>query len=148
MGRMQLKNHLKPMNQRILKKLKKLAQIGASNAYCPYSKIHVGAAVITENNKFYYGSNIENISFGGTICAERVAITKAISEGHRKIKCLYLYTSEQWSPCGMCLQVMSEFLEPSTMVILGSSSKEDLVTTLESLLPRQVDLKTFKKLQK
>ena len=135
------------MNKQTLQKLKKLAQKGAHNAYSPYSKIKVGAAVLTEDNKIYFGGNMENISFGATVCAERVAILKALSEGHRKFTALYLYTKDQWTPCGMCLQVMSEFLSPTTPVILGSLDKPDLVTTFEKLMPRQVDLKTFKKLQ-
>ena len=136
------------MKPSILKKLRTLAQTGANQAYSPYSKIKVGASLLTEDNKYYFGSNVENISFGATICAERVALTKAVSEGHRKFKALYLYTSHQWTPCGMCLQVMSEFLEPSTVVILGSLNQEDRFTTLSELLPQKVDLKTFKKLQK
>lgn len=136
------------MKPSILKKLRSLAQAGANNAYSPYSKIKVGASLLTEDGNYFSGSNVENISFGATICAERVAITKAVSEGHRKFKILYLYTSHQWTPCGMCLQVMSEFLDASTIVVLGSLNQEDQFTTLGELLPQKVDLKTFKKLQK
>lgn len=134
------------LTKKELKALKKAAQQGASHAYSPYSTIQVGAAVITESGVIYSGANVENISFGGTICAERVAITKAVSEGERKFKGLYLYTKEQWSPCGLCLQVISEFLEANAPIILGSD-KEESILTLEDLFPRKIDLLTFKKLQ-
>lgn len=136
------------MNTKILTKLKSEAKKASSRAYCPYSKIHVGAAVLTESGKIFTGCNVENLSFGGTICAERVAILKAVSEGHTKFKALYLYTAEQWSPCGMCLQVMSEFLDGSVPVILGSEKANDSILTMGELLPKKADLKTFKKLQK
>lgn len=130
-----------------IKKLKDIAKDAASKAYSPYSNINVGAAILTDTDEIVSGCNVENISFGGTICAERVAITKAVSEGHRKFKALYLYTKEQWAPCGICLQVMAEFLEPDATVILGSDNQEDIYF-LKDLLPRKTDLVTFKKLQK
>lgn len=91
------------------KNLFNLALDASTRSYSPYSKAKVGAAIVTEDGKIYQGCNIENASFGGTVCAERVAIWKAVSEGHKKIKQVYVYTEAGWPPCGMCLQVMTEF---------------------------------------
>lgn len=137
----------KKLSDAILKKLKIAAKKASENAHSPYSKIKVGAAILTAEGKIYSGCNVENISFGGTICAERTAILKAVSEGDRKFTALYLYTKEQWSPCGLCLQVMSEFLSSSSIVILGSDKNPDEMVTLNQLMPRKIDLVTFKKLQ-
>ncbi|XP_002730668.3 putative cytidine deaminase [Saccoglossus kowalevskii] len=80
-------------------------------AYCPYSKFRVGCAVLTEDGKVYAGSNIENASYGLTICAERAALAKAITEGHRKFKAMALTTdlNEFTTPCGACRQFIVEF---------------------------------------
>ena len=138
--------HLIIMNKKIINQLKKQAKKASSFAYSPFSKVKVGCAVLTQNNKIFSGCNVENISFGGTICAERTAILKAVSEGFQEFSVLYLYTKEQWAPCGMCLQVISEFFKPDALIILGSDNKEDIYQ-LKDLLPRTTDLKTFKKLQ-
>lgn len=134
------------MNKSIIKKLKLAAKKASAFAYSPYSKINVGAAVLTIDDKIFYGANVENMSFGGTICAERTALCKAVSEGHQKFKALYLYTKKQWTPCGICLQFMSEFLKPEDMVILGSDDKEDYYQ-FKDLMPRKTDLATFNKLK-
>jgi cytidine deaminase len=91
------------------KRLFDLARDAASRAYSPYSKAKVGSAVVTEDGSEYQGCNVENSSFGGTVCAERVAIWKAVSDGHLKLKKVYVYTESGWPPCGICLQVMTEF---------------------------------------
>lgn len=80
-------------------------------AYVPYSQFRVGAAVLAQDGQIYTGCNIENASFGATICAERVAIVKAISTGNRKILALAVVTdaNEFARPCGICRQVIAEF---------------------------------------
>jgi cytidine deaminase len=83
----------------------------AENAYCPYSKFRVGAAVLTKSGKIFGGGNIENVSYGGTVCAERVAVWKAVSEGERDIVAIAVIgpgTKEAY-PCALCRQVMLEF---------------------------------------
>ena len=134
------------MNKEIIKLLKEEAKKVSKRAYCPYSKIQVGASVLTEDNNIISGCNVENISFGATICAERSAILQAVSKGMTKFKCIYLYTKEQWAPCGMCLQVINEFFSPDDLIILGSDDKEDTYQ-LKDLLPKKTDIETFKKLQ-
>ena len=81
------------------------------NSYSPYSSFPVGAAVLTESGRIYSGTNIENASYGASVCAERVAIFKAVSEGDMNITALAVYTNAAnlAFPCGLCLQVMSEF---------------------------------------
>jgi len=94
-------------------------------AYAPYSGFHVGAAVLLTNGKIYSGCNIENASYGGTVCAERVAIFKAFTENpsHIKIRAVVVFTSqdEPWPPCGFCRQVISEFADKKTEVYLANS---------------------------
>ena len=134
------------MDKKIIEKLKVQAVKGSEKAYSPYSRIKVGAAVLTENNEVFNGGNIENISFGGTICAERVALCKAVNEGNLKIKALFLYTKEQWTPCGICLQFMSEFMDPDATVFIGDNNSI-LKMKFKDLLPRKVDIETFSKLK-
>lgn len=110
---------------------------GRNNAYAPYSKFKVGAAVLMENGKIYTGCNIENASYGATNCAERTAIFKAISEGNRKIHAIAIVGAddEYTYPCGICRQVIAEFADENTEIILGKKSLEYTVKTLAEILP-------------
>ncbi len=83
----------------------------AKNAHCPYSKFRVGAAVLTKTGKIFKGGNIENVSYGGTVCAERVAIWKAVSEGEKEFEAIAVIGpgSKEGYPCALCRQVMVEF---------------------------------------
>lgn len=100
--------------------LLKAALEGQKNAYAPYSGKFIGAAVLMDNGKIYGGCNVENASYGGTVCAERTAIFKGISEGAKKIKEVLVVSSEKnpWSPCGFCRQVIAEFASPETPITL------------------------------
>ena len=92
-------------------------------AYAPYSNLHVGAVVMTREGDIYSGVNIENASFGATVCAERVAIFKAISEGHQKDIVALAVASDQLKPippCGMCRQVLSELKNEVTVLMVGA----------------------------
>lgn len=110
---------------------------GRKNAYAPYSKFKVGAAVLMENGKIYTGCNIENASYGATNCAERTAIFKAISEGNRKICAIAIVGADDkyTYPCGICRQVIAEFADENTEIILGKKSLEYIVKTLAEILP-------------
>lgn len=112
------------------------AKRAREKAYVPYSTFPVGAALITEDGTLFTGCNIENASFGLTNCAERTAIFKAVSEGHRKFTAIAVVadTPEACSPCGACRQVMSEF-GPDARVILTNLRGHTLVTTVRALLP-------------
>lgn len=86
-------------------------------AYAPYSRYPVGAALLTTDGEVFTGCNVENAVYPATICAERVAITKAVSEGHRSFAAIAISTHNGGSPCGICRQVMFEFA-PEMQVIL------------------------------
>jgi cytidine deaminase len=91
------------------------------NAYAPYSNYRVGAAVLGKSGKVYAGCNVENASYGLTICAERAAIFTAISEGEREFEVLAVVTSNGVTPCGACRQVYSEFAKPEAQVIISDT---------------------------
>lgn len=116
------------------KNLRDLAIDASTRSHSPYSKAKVGSALVTDNGSIYQGCNIENASFGGTVCAERVAIWKAVSEGHKKIKKIYVYTDAGWPPCGMCLQVMSEFADSNLEIVMGNKDGKENVKKLKDLL--------------
>jgi cytidine deaminase len=106
-------------------------------AYVPYSHFKVGAALITENDKLYTGCNIENASFGATNCAERTAIFKAVSEGEKKIKKIAVVgdLNNITAPCGICRQVISEFSDEDTEVIMAKNYKDYIVKKAKDILP-------------
>ena len=104
----------------------------AQKAYAPYSRFQVGAAVLAESGKIYGGANVENASYGATICAERSAIFAAVNAGERKLKAIAVTAT----PCGMCRQVMREFCDPKAFKVIVAKTADDYgVFTLEELLP-------------
>lgn len=105
-------------------------------AYAPYSKFKVGAALMAKDGTVYTGCNVENSSFGLTLCAERAAVVKAISEGATEFTAIALmtHTDTPVSPCGACRQVLAEF-NPDITVIMGNTAGEIIETTLSELLP-------------
>ena len=108
------------------------------NAYCPYSNFKVGAAVLFEDGEIYTGCNVENASFGATMCAERTAIFTAVSKGNTKLKAIALIgdLNGYTYPCGMCRQVMSEFAENGDIKVYIVKNETDyLVKTLDELMP-------------
>lgn len=121
-------------------RLIKSARNAAARAYAPYSRFPVGAAVISNRGKIYAGANVENGSYGLTVCAERTAIFKAVAAGERKITALAVYTDTEnpTPPCGACLQVLSEF-STNPIVILASREKVRIFR-LSELLPFQFRL--------
>ncbi len=113
-------------------KLYEEAKKASENSYSKYSKFRVGAALLTKNGEIFTGCNIENMSFSLTVCAERTAIFKAVSEGVTDFEAIAIYGSENpCVPCGACLQVMSEFCTPDFKIILS-----DGVHKLSDFLPK------------
>ena len=108
------------------------------NAYAPYSNYHVGACVLTKDNKYFLGANIENASYGLTNCAERNAIFQAYSNGYRKsdIEAIAIVSEGKTlaTPCGACRQVLVELLEKHTPIVL-SNHKIETITNIQELLP-------------
>lgn len=114
------------------------AQKAAEAAYVPYSRFRVGAALLGEDGTVYTGCNVENRSYGLTICAERTAVVKAVSAGERRFTALAIATPDSAAPvgpCGACRQVLSEFMAPAAPVRFGGSSGEKVDITLGELCP-------------
>ena len=104
----------------------------AKMAYAPYSHFRVGAAVLAESGKVYGGANVENASYGATVCAERSAVFAAVNAGERKLEAIAVTAT----PCGVCRQVMREFCDPKAFKVIVAKSADDYrAFTLEELLP-------------
>jgi cytidine deaminase len=103
-------------------------------AYAPYSNYQVGAAILVADGRIFTGVNVENASYGLTICAERTAVYKAISEGYQKILAVAVATENAGSPCGACRQVLAEFAT-DVPVWLVDAEGDGRETTLYTLLP-------------
>ncbi len=115
------------------------------NSYSPYSKFKVGAAVLCEDNKVFCGTNVENASYGLSMCAERTAIFTAISNGCKNIKAIAIYsTKSNVTPCGACRQVILEFSKTADVVYNTDKDKFKIVK-ISSLLPNSFNEKTLKK---
>ncbi|HPD62401.1 MAG TPA: cytidine deaminase [Anaerolineaceae bacterium] len=119
----------------MLEKLIETARNARNWAYAPYSHYAVGAALLTASGKIYDGVNIENAAFPAGICAERVAMFKAVSEGERDFTFLVVMTDNGGSPCGSCRQVMAEFGLSTRVLIVDTNGKTHIDTTVEGLLP-------------
>jgi len=104
------------------------------NAYAPYSGYHVGAVALGGSGQTYTGCNVENTSYGLTVCAERVAILKAISEGEKEIAAIAVATESGATPCGACRQVLFEF-GPTARVVLSGEDGTWKEMALDDLLP-------------
>ncbi len=117
--------------------LGKLALMAKEKSYAPYSGFRVGAAVETEDGSVYTGANIENISFGATVCAEQTAVFGAVLDGYRKLRKIAVAadTERPVMPCGICRQVLSEFCSSDALIICCSRYGDMNVYTLEQLMP-------------
>ena len=113
------------------------ARAARRRAYAPYSRFRVGAAV-RAGGQVFQGANVENASYGLTLCAERAAVAAAAVAGKRRVEAIAVAsgTSPPTPPCGMCLQALAEFAGPGVPVALGGRRGEVVRTTLGELLPR------------
>lgn len=111
------------------------AQQARQRAYAPYSNYWVGAALLTRSGDIYTGANIENAAYPTSMCAERVAIYKAVSEGQREFIAIAVVTENGGSPCGSCRQVLAEFGLGTIVLIADAAGNLLLETTLVDLLP-------------
>jgi len=110
-------------------------------AYAPYSRFAVGAAVLGDDGRVYAGCNVENSSYGNTLCAERSAVAQAVARGARRIVAAAVVTptSRPAPPCGLCLQTFAELGDPHMPIVLASPRGKEEVVQLEDLLPRGFD---------
>lgn len=133
------------MNEQQRDELIKAALRARELSIAPFSNFHVGAAVETEDGKIYIGCNIESASYGLTVCAERVAIWKALSEGERRFKQLAIVadTEDLTPPCGTCRQIIWEFCRDAP-IILANLRGEQEVIMMRDLLPRAFDVRFLK----
>ncbi len=133
------------MEKKIARELLDRAIAIYEKAYSPYSKVKVGAAVLTDDDQIFDGVNIENASYGATNCAERTAIFKAVSTGNLHIKAIAVASNldDVITPCGMCRQVMAEFMTADDYVIMGDEQRLS-IHKLGELLPLSFDKSTLK----
>jgi len=134
------------MDQKKREELLKEAIEARKNAYVPYSHFMVGAALLAKDGRIYRGCNIENAAFGSTMCGERTAFFKAVSEGQREFEAIAIVGGPEGGnllpvcdPCGNCRQVMAEFCKGDFEIIFGSCEDDISVYTLEQLLPLRFD---------
>lgn len=132
----------KSKNNKVSEKIQDLhrAAVQAKKfSYSPYSHFQVGAALLTKDNEVIFGTNIENASFGATICAERTAILKAVSEAATQFTDLVIVTDAKTAtpPCAQCLQMMAEFFSNETDIWLGNSKKILKHFKFKELLPQR-----------
>lgn len=104
-------------------------------AYAPYSKYKVGAALLTTSGKVYEGVNVESAAYPTSMCAERVAIYKAVSEGEREFTAIAVATENGGTPCGGCRQMMAEFGLATRVIIVDATGRIHMDTTVDQLLP-------------
>ncbi len=120
-----------------VEKLMEAAREAKAKAYAPYSNFYVGAALITPSGKIYGGCNVENSSYGLTICAERNAICQMIADGEKEIDAILVIgdTEEFLPPCGACRQVIAEFSKKTTAVYMCNKHGKIQETTVEDIIP-------------
>jgi cytidine deaminase len=133
------------MSEEDLNKLIEAARAVRENSYAPYSNFRVGAAVYTKSGDIYTGCNIESASYGLTVCAERVAIWKAVSRGEREFThfAVVADTEDLTPPCGVCRQIIWEFCNDIPVTFANLKGKHETVS-MKELLPRAFDTKFLK----
>ena len=124
------------INDEMKQELGKLAAEMRSRSYIPYSHYAVGAALLTKDGRIFTGCNIENAAYPVTICAERTAIFKAVSEGARDFEAIAVATEDgQGYPCGSCRQVMAEFALDMDVMLADAAGNITVETSVSDLLP-------------
>jgi cytidine deaminase len=127
---------LSTLNDSTLLNLLEKAKEAQAKAHAPYSDYMVGAAILSKSGKIYLGANIENASYGATVCAERTAIGAMVMGGDDEIKAIAVVTKDLGYPCGICLQAINEFTsDPNLCKIVVPSSGDYIVRTLHELAP-------------
>lgn len=113
------------------------AKEGFENAYAPYSNFHVGAAALTANGNVVKGCNVENASYGLTVCAERNCLAQGVISGEKSFSAIVIYTNQEklTPPCGACRQVIVEFLAPDALVMAVNHNNDKKQWTVNELLP-------------
>lgn len=135
-------NEIKVINDKYLELYDKAIK-ASKNSYSPYSKFSVGASLLTDDGKIFVGTNVENASYGLTMCAERNVLFSAYANGYKKnnIEALLITanTNKPVSPCGACRQVISELVNNNTIIVLTNLKKEMIECRIDELLPYSFD---------
>lgn len=120
------------------------AKEAMERAYCPYSGFKVGAALLTNEGTIIQGINIESITFTPTVCAERTAFFTAVAQGIREFTAVAVVTEadQPTSPCGVCRQVMAEFVDGDFVIIMTTTSGQTVEKTLDEIFPMRFDKNT------
>ncbi len=124
-----------PLTDEMREKLVRLASEARENAYAAYSNYQVGAALLTRSGRIFTGCNVENAAYPDSMCAERVAVFKAVSEGEREFAAIAVVTSNGGTPCGSCRQVLAEFGVDTLVVIADAEGHILQEQTVADLLP-------------
>jgi len=125
----------KKLTKDLRSKLTELALEARGRAYAPYSNYRVGAALVTASGKFFTGCNVESAAYPTSMCAERVAVFKAVSEGEREFEAIAVVTSNGGTPCGACRQVLAEFGLETVVLIADAEGNLKQEAVLAELLP-------------
>jgi cytidine deaminase len=125
----------KELTSEVRQKLIELAREVRENAYAPYSSYRVGAALVTTSGKFFTGCNVESAAYPTSMCAERVAVFKAVSEGEREFVAIAVVTSNGSTPCGACRQVLAEFGLDTQVLIADGEGNLKHEARMRELLP-------------
>jgi cytidine deaminase len=123
------------MSEQDLQSMITMAIAAAEYAYIPYSHYPVGAALRAKDGRLFTGCNVENAAYPATICGERTALVKAVSEGVREFECIVVATRNAGSPCGMCRQMMFEFAPEMRVLLVDFEGKVRWDGALQDLLP-------------
>jgi len=128
---------MKEFDKETMDKLIAAAKSAYQLAYAPYSNFHVGSAALTSSGNIVKGCNVENASYGLTICAERNCINHAVVNGEQQFEVIVIYTEQEklTPPCGACRQVIAEFFEQSAPVLAVNHKNEQKIWTVQALLP-------------
>lgn len=136
-----MNGHNMNLSEKTVEEMIKTAEKARKFAYAPYSKFKVGASLLCDDGEIFYGCNIENAAYSPGNCAERTAVFKAVSEGKKEFKAIAIVAGkdgvkEYTSPCGMCRQVLGEFVNPEKFYVIMAKNVSDYkVMTLEELFP-------------
>ncbi len=135
---------MKPPPDRVAALIKAATAV-RENAYAPYSNYQVGAALVDENGQVHVGTNVENVAYGSTLCAERAAVLAMVAAGGRHINAIAVVTSDGGQPCGACLQVIAEFVLPETQVILATPDGPTHAASFPTFLPHGFDSRAVRR---
>ncbi|MFT5997293.1 MAG: cytidine deaminase [Glaciecola sp.] len=121
----------------VISRLVNAAREGFERAYAPYSNFHVGAAALTASGNIVKGCNVENASYGLTVCAERNCLAQGVISGEQAFSAMVIYTNQEklTPPCGACRQVIVEFLAPNALVMAVNHNNDRKQWTVNELLP-------------